>query len=296
MYRRCSFLHISSVEIFTSMKENTAIVTDLSPVVTASPDLEDFVKYYWNYPYQLGRQVIVPELRRKGVFHDGDTVADIGCGEAGVLESFVQAGAGTALGTDISEFRLEQAKRISDILGLELELSKHDILFSAPKKEWEHAFNLVLLRDVIEHLDDATLALKNIRNILRPGGYVHVTFPPYNSPFGGHQQLLENFWGVFPYLHLLPRGVFTRIARTAKQQANAEEVERLASIRFSAKKMLKAARDAGYEVVDEEYYLLRPVFKMKFGLPTIRITSLKNLPLIKSLFSLEAAYILRLPS
>lgn len=278
------------------MNTTIASIPDLAPVVQASTELDDVVKYYWNYPYQLGRQVIVPELIRKGVFRSGDAVADIGCGEAGVLEAFVQAGAVNALGTDIVEYRLGKAQEIADLLHIPLTLSKHDILFSEPKDEWRNAYQLVLLRDVIEHLDDATLALKNIRKILAPGGCIHITFPPYSSPFGGHQQLLENAWGVFPYLHMLPKALFVKIARTGKQEANAVEVERLATIRFSAQKMLKAARDAGYEVIDEEYYLLRPVFKMKFGLPAIRITALKRLPFIKSLFSLEAAYVLRLPS
>ncbi|MFM7774195.1 MAG: class I SAM-dependent methyltransferase, partial [Candidatus Kapaibacterium sp.] len=285
-----------SKEMNEAMKNNREPIPDLSSVVRACADIDDVVKYYWGYPYQLGRQVIVPEMMAKGMFRPGDAVADIGCGEAGVLEAFVQAGAVKALGTDIADYRLDKARIIADLLGIPLTLSKHDILFSEPKDEWRNAYDLVLLRDVIEHLDDATLALSNIRKILAPGGRVHVTFPPYSSPFGGHQQLLENVWGVFPYLHMLPKALFARIARTGKQAANAEEVERLASIRFSAKKMLKAARDAGYEVVDEEYYLLRPVFKMKFGLPTIRITALKRLPFVRSLFSLEAAYVLRLPS
>ena len=278
------------------MGHNQANIPDLSAAVQSAPELPDYAKYYWNYPYQLGRQVLVPEMMERGFFKPGDAVADIGCGEAGVLEAFVQAGAGEALGTDISEIRLEFAERIAKILGIDLVLSKHDILFTEPKDEWRTSFNLVLLRDVIEHLDDATLALTNIKKILAPGGFVHVTFPPYSSPFGGHQQLLENIWGAIPYLHMLPKKLFVRIAGTAKQAPNAEEVERLASIRFSAQKMLKAAADAGYEVVGEEYFLLRPVFKMKFGLPTIRITALKNLPFVKSLLSLEAAYVLQLPN
>ena len=258
--------------------------------------IQDFVKYYWNYPYQLARQVLVPQMIRHGAFRAGDAVADIGCGEAGVLQAFVQAGATRALGTDIAEFRLEKAAQISALIGVPITVSKHDILFSEPPDEWRHSYNLVLVRDVIEHLDDATLALQNITKILAPGGHVHVTFPPYNSPFGGHQQLLENGWGKIPYLHMLPRTIFKRIIAGGKQQANIEEVDRLTSIRFSARKMLKAAKAAGYEIVHEEYYLLRPVFKMKFGLPTIRITPLKFLPFVKSLFSLEAAYILRLPA
>ncbi len=264
--------------------------------IRQSPQFKENEKYYWGYQYLLSREVIVPEMKQRGAFHAGDRVAEIGCGEAGVLHAFIQEGATHALGTDIATFRLEIGRRIADELGLDITLSEHDILFGAPREEWRNAYQLVLLRDVIEHLDDAGVALKNIRNILAPGGYLYVTFPPYNSPYGGHQHLLNNFWGKFPYVHLLPRKLFLMLTKSGDHPLNIHEVDRLNQIRLSVKKFLKEVREAGYEVVDEQYYLFRPVFKMKFGLPTIRLTALKSLPFIKSVFSLEAAYLLRLPA
>ncbi len=269
---------------------------DLRSIIQHSPEFAAHEKYYWGYQYQLSRDVLVPELIERGAFHPGDSVAEIGCGEAGVLHAFIQAGATKALGTDIATFRLEIGEKLKKILNLDLTLSEHDILFGPPKEEWRKAYDLVLLRDVIEHLDDAGLALKNIRNILKPGGWLFVTFPPYSSPYGGHQHLLKNFWGKFPYIHLLPKSIFLKMIQSGDHPRNIEEVARLKEIRLSANAFLKAAQEAGYEIVREDYYLLRPVFKMKFGLPAIRISALKKLPFVKSFFSLEAAILLRLPA
>ncbi len=268
---------------------------DFRAIVQQSPDFAPHEKYYWGYQYQLSREVLVPELIARGAFHSGDAVAEIGCGEAGVLHAFIQAGATKALGTDIATFRLEIGEKLKSLLKIDLTLSEHDILFGPPKEEWRKAYDLVLLRDVIEHLDDAGLALRNIRNILKPGGWLFVTFPPYNSPYGGHQHLLKNFWGRFPYVHLLPKSIFLKMIQSGDHPRNIEEVARLKEIRLSANAFLKAAQEAGYEVVRDDYYLLRPVFKMKFGLPTIRISAFKHLPFVKSFLSLEAAVLLRLP-
>ncbi len=83
--------------------------------------------------------------------------------------------------------------------------------------------------------------------------------------------------------------------QTSKRPADIEEVQRLRNIRLSAAKFKDAAQKAGYIIRHEEYYLFRPVFKLKFGLPTIKVTALSGLPLVTQLFSLEAAYLLQLP-
>ena len=264
---------------------------NFSPIIKNS-ELPEYIRYYWGYQYDLAREVLVPYLRRYGAFADGMSVCEIGCGEGGVLMAF-EGSASELYGTDIDVGRLRAGEEVAQRLGLSnISFSEHNIVTQEPPAEWREKFDLIILRDVIEHLDSAEAALRNIRLAMKPGGHLFVTFPPYNSPFGGHQQLLQNFWGKIPYMHLLPDFLFRpMIASGAK--VNIEEVERLREIRLSPKKFLSAARSSKYTLVREEYYLLRPVFKMKFGLPAIRLTPLKSIPGIKEIFSLEAAYLLR---
>jgi SAM-dependent methyltransferase len=262
--------------------------------VMEAHNISDYDKWYWSYQFRLAAESLLPYLQEKGMFHAGDAVAEIGCAEAGVLAAFMFAGSTVNVGTDIALHRLETGRKVNRILKLDAHLSEHDVIGDNPPSEWEQTFDLVFLRDVIEHLDDAAVALANIKKILKPGGRVFVTFPPYVSPFGGHQQVARNFFGKLPYIHLLPRPLFMNLMRTSPHKDSVEEIERLSYIRFSAKKMEKAVAFAGLTIEYEEFYLLRPVFKMKFGLPTIRITPLKSIPLVKSFFSLEASYILRL--
>jgi 2-polyprenyl-3-methyl-5-hydroxy-6-metoxy-1,4-benzoquinol methylase len=256
-------------------------------------NISENIKYYWGYMYDLGRITIVPYLTQQGIFHSGDSVVEIGSAEGGVLHAFADKGATNCLGTDIAEVRLEIGRTITKIAGLDVEFVYNDIIYGVPPKEWEKKYDLAILRDVIEHLDDTEVALRNIKKVIKTGGSLFVTFPPYNSPYGGHQHTLGgNFLSRLPYIHHLPVNIFKKMIRSGRPQ-DIVEVERLIDIKLSPDKFLKAAINAGYEVVKEEYYFLRPVFKMKFGLPTIRINSIAKIPFLRNYLSMEASYILR---
>ena len=67
----------------------------------------------------------------------------------------------------------------------------------------------------------------------------------------------------------------------------------LRRIRLTISKIRRAIKNALLEMVDEQLYFLRPVFKLKFGLPPIRANFLKRIPVIRELAALEASYLLR---
>ena len=249
-------------------------------------------KYLWGYMYGLARDYMIPYLEAHGVAIKGAAVVEIGCAEGGNLCAMAEHGATELAGTDIAEERLEKADEIAKLLGLSITFSPHDIIGEPPPPAWERHFDVAFLRDVIEHLDDATIALRNIRKILKPGGALYVTFPPYYSPFGGHQHLLGNTAGKFPFMHLLPGPVFRPLIKSGIER-NRIEVERLREIRMTTGKFHRAARDAGFTMADEKLYFIRPVFKMKFGLPPISANIIKPLPGLRDILALEAGYILK---
>jgi SAM-dependent methyltransferase len=45
-------------------------------------------------------------------------------------------------------------------------------------------FDLVLATDIIEHVDDDSLAIAEIQRVLKPGGYVLITVPAFNMLWG----------------------------------------------------------------------------------------------------------------
>jgi len=267
-------------------------LSNLSENIKKSPEIPNNYWYYWNYMYQLGRTSVVPYLQQYNAFKKGFKVAEIGSAEGGVLMACVESGAVEALGTDIAVDRLLMGEKIAKVGGLDIQYDEHNIITEEPKNQWRENFDLVLLRDVIEHLDYTEIALKNIRKIIKKDGFLFVTFPPYHSPFGGHQHTVASLGGKFPYIHLLPDFIFHKLIEKGRQN-DIGEVKRLQNIRLTPAKFEKAALAAGFSIYKNDFYFLRPVFKMKFGLPAIKSTALSWIPGVKQFASLEACYILQ---
>lgn len=250
------------------------------------------VKYYLGYQYRYGRDYIVPYLKSKGIFSNGVNVAEIGSAEGGVLAALKMAGADKALATDISSIRLDMGNKIAKQAGIDIEFKLHDILMDEIPDEWYSFFDIVILRDVIEHLTDAKTALIRIKKILKPGAYLYLTFPPYNSPFGGHQHTIATALGKIPYIHLLPKKLFFAMLAGGRA-ADIDEVKRLNNIKLSPDKLIKAALSCEYSIFKEDYFLLRPVFKNKFGIPALKLGLLSKSDFARNYLSLEASFILK---
>jgi len=262
-----------------------------------SSGLHPRVVHNWYQQYRLAKSTLLPWLASHGLLPDNGSVAEIGCAEGGVLMAAAQHMGGYALGTDIQGPLLkEYSSKFAELVGLEVTFTEHDVIYGPIPQEWESSFDVVFLRDVLEHLDDTWVALRNIMRLLRPGGVLVVTFPPYTSAFGGHQQLLNTFAGSLPFVHLLPQALFQKIIENA-DTVNADEVRRLTNIRLSGNRVRTAALDEGFQIVDERYFLLRPVFRYKYAswIPTIEISGLRAIPLVRAL-AMEAAFLLRKPA
>ncbi|NQW30746.1 MAG: class I SAM-dependent methyltransferase [Ignavibacteria bacterium] len=244
--------------------------------------------------YMLANDTLIPWLRELDCLPDHAQVCEIGCAEGGVLAAFVNNGSAYALGTDIQGALLEQISTpVMQRLELPMTFTQHDVIYEDIPEDWSHRFDVVLLRDVIEHLDDVQIALKNIKRLLKPSGVVLITFPPYSSAFGGHQQLLGTTAGSFPFVHLLPKTLFFKIIEGG-DPVNQEEVKRLHALRCSAAKVIKGAQLAGLKLKSERYFGLRPVFKWKYqrSIPVLELTWLRHLPFVRSL-AMEAAFVFK---
>jgi SAM-dependent methyltransferase len=258
-------------------------------------DLNSYEQYYFGYQYGLGHEFLVPYLKSRGVQFNGSRICEIGCGEGGVLAAFAEEGATETLGIDIRQSAIDSAAKAFKAVGINADFAIHDITNQVPPDKWREHFDFVTLRDVIEHLHETEKSLKNVMEFIKPGGWLYIVFPPYYSPYGAHQHLLDNTMGKIPYIHAFPDAIFTKAYKGARLQIDVDEVSSLREIRLTIDKFRRAAKNARLEIVSEELYMLRPVFKMKFGLPALKANFLKVIPGIRELFALEASYLLRKP-
>jgi SAM-dependent methyltransferase len=256
-------------------------------------DINSYDRYYFGYQYGLGSEYIAPYLKSKGVDLNGAKICEIGCGESGVLAALAEEGAAEVVGIDIRDLAIESSKKIFDAISIKGEFGIHNIITQPPPEKWQNHFDVVLLRDVIEHLEQTELSLRHVMDFMKPGGWLYVVFPPYYSPFGAHQHLLGNTMSKLPFIQLLPDKFFTKAYNNARLQIDVEEVSMLRGIRLTVSKMRRAIKNALLELVDEQLYFLRPVFKLKFGLPPVKANFLRRIPVLRELAALEASFLLR---
>jgi len=126
----------------------------------------------------------------------GHRLLDAGCGMGDRTVAARLAGAQLAAGIDTDPEKLHWAR----LLAVQNRCPADFLLGSVTRLPCpDESFDLILLLDVIEHLEEPLTALTEVYRVLRPGGRVLMTFPPYNSPWGAH--LTEHV--MLPWAHLL---------------------------------------------------------------------------------------------
>jgi SAM-dependent methyltransferase len=257
--------------------------------------VEPWDEDYRRYQATLAARYLIPTLRRWSIDPAGKRVLEVGCGDGGCGAELQRAGARlTALDIDA---RLVQ---ICDVLhrreGLEIHTFVGDICDANCPGLEEGPFDLVLLRDVVEHLDELELGLGVILAHLAPGGVLYVEFPPYYSPYGAHQQILPRrklgFLPIpkLPYIQLLPDAAFRSLV--AGNTNAHREVARLRGIRLTLRKFEQQTRSMGLRIRKSKPYLSRPSFQLRYGIPVLGASVLGRIPILNELLVTGVDYLL----
>ena len=156
----------------------------------------------------VGRRLLFSDLIKGfGLPRDAE-ILDVGTSTGTNLRLLRDLGFGRITGVDQSpdavRFCAEKglgAVQLGDICALQLP---------------EQRFDLVLATDVIEHVDDDLAALRELRRVLRPGGYLLLTVPAFHLLWGlqddvGHHKRryrLHRLLKMLPVADLSPRRYF----------------------------------------------------------------------------------------
>lgn len=117
-------------------------------------------------------------------------VMEIGCAEGGVIKAFVNKGC-KGTGIELDGIRVKQAKEFlkDDIEDGSVDLIHGNIFDGNLTAEFTGQFDLIIVKDVIEHIHDQNGLLRRLKTYLAPHGLIFFGFPPWRMPFGGHQQI-----------------------------------------------------------------------------------------------------------
>ncbi|MBN9669878.1 class I SAM-dependent methyltransferase [Roseibium aggregatum] len=89
---------------------------------------------------------------------------------------------------DLSAVSIEQTKHALSLLGFDnINFGVRDIMELSPG---EAEFDLIVLSEILEHLEDPMIAMRHIRSLTTEGAYVFVNVP-INSPSPDHLYLMQ---------------------------------------------------------------------------------------------------------
>lgn len=206
-------------------------------------------------------------------------ILEVGCAEGGFLKALNDAGI-KARGIELEQGRVDIAKKLNP--GLEIE--QGDVTDRGLPARLNQKFDLIVLRDVIEHVPGRDAAFAVMHEMLKDKGALYITFPPKYSAFAGHQQNGRTFLRKTPFLHLLP-GFFTRwLGRLANERPGLiEMVIHNYKTGLTIKKFDKLCQKYGFSFIEKKLFLIRPVFQMRFGLRPRRIP---NVPFFREFLAM----------
>lgn len=167
-------------------------------VTELSAALED--RHWWF----AARRDVIGSLAREVVAGDA-TAVEVGCGTGGVLAGL--PGSWRRVGVDPSEAAVALGRHHHPDLEFRQGFAPHEVADLLPTAD------LVLLCDVLEHIEDDTGTLRDVVSLMRPGSTVLVTVPGHRrlwSPHDerhGHQRRYEreDLEGLWAGLPLSPR-------------------------------------------------------------------------------------------
>jgi SAM-dependent methyltransferase len=224
---------------------------------------------YFDEQVATAKKYLVPFIEGVGSISSKLRILEIGCGRGGNLVPFLERGC-EVIALDIDSAKLDQARKFlaGYLEDRQLIILEEDFASFHSHRE----FDLILLKDTIEHIENKQQLMEGIRRLLSPSGYLFVGFPPWQMPFGGHQQIAKSGLSKLPFIHLLPTMLYRQILRLANEEESL--ISELLRIRASALTLEAASvlwKTNHLVTIAEAFYLISPTYEMKFNLRPIRL-------------------------
>jgi SAM-dependent methyltransferase len=226
----------------------------------------------------------------------GKHVLEIGCGEGGVLEPFLNRGC-TVSGIDVNPSKIEFA---DDHFRQAIRSGKaffiaSDIYENTIQRRLQNRIDVILLVNTIEHIPNQEKLMMMIRDLVKDDGVVFISFPPWFMPYGGHQQMSDSRLGKLPYYHLLPRSLYCRLLYLfEKNEKRIQGLMEIVDTKLTIHGFEKLIKKCRYKKVKRRFYLINPIYEVKFGLRTVeQLPFIRSIPWIRDFMTTTCYYLLR---
>ena len=239
----------------------------------------------------ITEKYVIPFIQEFIKIDSNLSILEIGCGEGGNLKPFLDLGCAVT-GVDFSVGKIEFGKKY-----FEDHPNNHKLKFLVEDiydSQNLGKYDLIIMRDVIEHIHDQNRFMNYVKKFLKPNGKFFLAFPPWYNPFGGHQQICESrVLSKLPYYHILPAPIYKGVLKTFGESE--KKIEGLLEIKetgITIERFEKILLKNGYNIEKKRDYFINPNYEIKFGLkPRAGIPIVSSIPGLKN-FVITSSYYL----
>jgi SAM-dependent methyltransferase len=238
---------------------------------------------------------VIPFIERHMTLSADTEVMEVGCGEGGNMKPFLDKGC-RVTGVDISPSKIDHAQQFlgSASYGSRLSLIADDVYNLEAR--FAGKYDLIILRDVIEHIHDQERFMGFIKAFLKPEGMIFFGFPPWYNPFGGHQQICESrILSKLPYYHILPVPLYRFLLKTGgESDAKIDALLEIKETGISIERFENILRKDNYSIQNKLLYFINPNYEIKFRVkPRKQVGFIRAIPFLRNFLTTSVYYIVK---
>ena len=243
-------------------------------------------EYYFEYQRSLAQHYYIPFLKKNKVELNNKHVLEIGCGNGGFISAFGNF-SDNCVGFDLKDLEWEKNN---------VKYHKLDVFDDELINKFDSKFDIIILRDVIEHLDNAQTSklFSQIEKLSNSNTVILITFPPFYSPFGLHQQvLLKSILRFIPYLSSLPKSLIKVLIKNDKNKDGIDELLSLYDSKKTISMFYRLISQKYYKVLDEEFFHVRPSHEIRYGVKTIKSRVVHHIPWLREILITGTIFLIK---
>ncbi|MBE9467231.1 MAG: class I SAM-dependent methyltransferase [Bacteroidetes bacterium] len=244
-------------------------------------------KQYFKEQSITTEKYVIPYIEERLTINESTRVLEIGCGIGGNLLPFIKKGC-QVTGVDIIDKQIKRAKQyIEEIVpNSNTKLISNDI-YNVTVEDIG-TFDLIVMRDVIEHIHNQERFFAYVKTFLKPEGQIFLGYPPWCMPFGGHHQICKSkLLSHLPFFHLLNKSLYKWVMKAFKEKkVTIDSLLEIKETGISINRFEKIIKHENYVFTKKDFYFFNPNYEIKFGLkPRKQNKIIASIPYIRDFFS-----------
>ena len=124
-------------------------------------------------------------------------------------------------------------------------------------------------------------------------GKMLITFPPYLSPFGLHQQaIMKSFLKKTPYLSALPKSVLKKLTAKLERVDTWTEIEEIIDSAMTISNFKRLIKKTNLLVCNQKFFTIRPSHEIRYNVKSFQ-SPFGSIPMIREFLISGTCYLLK---